>query len=112
MGAAIPCCGGAGPAAAPETVEPLAPRLSACFRSFGVTGALLPRLDRREDAGVDLQARDRPGRTAVEVARPRGPLERSARANGQGERLFDHRATVQNGRPGVRLAGIEEVDGR
>ena len=73
-----------GPAAALEMVEPLAPRLSGYFHFFGVKGALLSQLGRREDARAAFDRAIALAGTPAEAAHIRMHLDRLARESATG----------------------------
>ncbi|MBV8702837.1 MAG: RNA polymerase sigma factor, partial [Acetobacteraceae bacterium] len=60
-------------------VEPLAPRLSGYFHFFGVKGALLSQLGRREDARAAFDRAIALAGTPAEAAHIRMHLDRLAR---------------------------------
>jgi RNA polymerase sigma-70 factor, ECF subfamily len=68
-----------GPAAALEIVEPLEPRLSGYFHFFGVKGALLSQLGRKEDARAAFDRAIALANTPAEAAHIRMHLDRLAR---------------------------------
>ncbi|HEY7375413.1 MAG TPA: RNA polymerase sigma factor [Polyangia bacterium] len=67
-----------GPAAALALIEPLAPKLSGYFHFFGVRGALLAELGRREEARAAFDRAIALANTAVEAAHIRMHLDRLA----------------------------------
>jgi RNA polymerase sigma-70 factor, ECF subfamily len=73
-----------GPAAALEMVEPLAPRLSGYFHFFGVKGALLLQLGRKEDARAAFDRAIALANTPAEAAHIRMHLDRLARESATG----------------------------
>jgi RNA polymerase sigma-70 factor (ECF subfamily) len=65
-----------GPAAALSMIEPLAPQLSGYFHFFGVKGALLMQLERREEAREAFNRAIALANTATEAAHIRMHLDR------------------------------------
>jgi RNA polymerase sigma-70 factor (ECF subfamily) len=68
-----------GPAAALDMIEPLEPRLSAYFNFFGVKGAFLLQLGRRDDARIAFDRAIALANTAAEAAHIRLHLDRLKR---------------------------------
>jgi RNA polymerase sigma-70 factor (ECF subfamily) len=68
-----------GPQAALEMIEPLAPALSGYFYFFGLRGALLSQLGRRDEARVDFDRAIALAGTAAEAAHIRMQLDQLAR---------------------------------
>jgi RNA polymerase sigma-70 factor (ECF subfamily) len=84
-----------GPAAALETIEPLAPRLANYFHFFGVKGALLLQLGRKEEARVAFDQAIALANTAAEAAHIRMHLDRliqesAARGDAEDSRQITH----------------------
>jgi RNA polymerase sigma-70 factor (ECF subfamily) len=71
-----------GPAEALAMIEPLAPQLDAYFHFFGVKGAFLLQLDRREEARVAFDRAIALAHTAAEAAHIRMHLDRLAADSG------------------------------
>jgi RNA polymerase sigma-70 factor (ECF subfamily) len=74
-----------GPAEALALVEPLAPRLSGYFHFFGVRGALLLQLGRRDEARVAFDRAISLARTAAEAAHIRKHLDRLVHDSAPGD---------------------------
>src|SRR4029077_1815990 len=70
-----------GPEAALAMIEPLAPRLGGYFNFFGVKGALLLQLGRKEEARVAFDQAIALANTAAEAAHIRLHLDRLMRDN-------------------------------
>ncbi|HTO08506.1 MAG TPA: RNA polymerase sigma factor [Myxococcota bacterium] len=84
-----------GPAAALEMIEPLAPRLGHYFHFFGVKGALLLQLGRKEEARVAFDQAIALANTAAEAAHIRMHLDRliqesAARGDAEDSRQITH----------------------
>jgi len=73
-----------GPAAALDMIEPLAARLSGYFYFFGVKGAFLLQLGRREEARIAFDRAIALANTAAEAAHIRQHLDRLARDGAPG----------------------------
>ena len=74
----------AGPAAALELIEPLAPKLSGYFRFFGVRGALLRQLGRADEAREAWGRAIALAGTPAEAAHIRQHLDRLVKDCGTG----------------------------
>ncbi len=72
----------AGPAAALDMIEPLAPRLSGYFHFFGVRGALLLQLGRKDEARVAFDRAIALATTPAQAAHIRLHLDRLSQEGG------------------------------